>query len=119
MVGLTSIRQRQVATAKPRMFGITFKYYVEDLGRNLIYYYLKNRNFYGIHAERCPTPVFRFKKDESEEAVINQLKGDTHDYEDGEIICWVDSEHNIWDEVRIDCKSLEQVLQCSYIVNIS
>lgn len=96
-----------------------FEYYVEDLGRNLIFYYLEDGNFYGIHAESCPTPVFRFNKDDSEEVVIDQLKGDTHDFEDGEIICWVDSEHNIWDEVRIDGKSLEQVLQRSYIVNIS
>lgn len=96
-----------------------FDYYVEDLGRNMIFYYLDDGCFYGIHAERCPTPVFRFKKDTSEPVVMDQLKGDTHDFEDGEILCWVDDEHDIWNEVKIGGKSLEQVLQRSYIVNIS
>lgn len=96
-----------------------FDYFIEDLGRNMIFYYVKNGNFYGIHAETCPTPVFMFKKDKSERYPINQIDGDTHDYHSGEILYLVPCDESVWDTVRIDGKPLEEVLQNSYIVNIS
>lgn len=96
-----------------------FEYFVEKMGRNLIFFYVKDGNFYGIHSERCPTPVFIFKKDINEEYIIDQLDGDTHDYDEGEILYMVPCEQKIWDVVKIDGKPLEEVLQDSYIVNIS
>lgn len=96
-----------------------FEYYVENLRRNLIFYYVKNGNFYGIHSENCPTPVFIFKKDTSEKYPMDQLVGDTHDYPDGEILYEVPCDQKIWDTVKIDGKSLEEVLQDSYIVNVN
>lgn len=96
-----------------------FEYFVEELQRNLIFYYVKDGNFYGIHSENCPTPVFIFKKDESEDYIFDQLVGDTHDYDKGEILYMVPCDEKIWDVVKIDGKPLEEVLQDSYIVNIS
>lgn len=96
-----------------------FDYFVEELQRNLIFYYVKDGNFYGIHSENCPTPVFIFKKDESEDYIFDQLVGDTHDYDEGEILYMVPCNEKIWDVVKIDGKSLEEVLENSYIVNIS
>lgn len=96
-----------------------FEYYVEEQRRNLIFYYVKDGNFYGIHSEDCPTPVFIFKKDQSEKYPIDQLVGDTHDYAEGEILYNIPCDQKVWDAVKIDGKSLEEVLQDSYIVNIS
>lgn len=96
-----------------------FEYYVEELQRNVIFFYTKDLCFYGIHSENCPTPVFKFKKDESEKYLIDQIDGDTHDYDEGEILYMVPCDQKIWDVVKIDGKSLEEVLQDSYIVNIS
>lgn len=96
-----------------------FEYFVEELQRNLIFYYVKDGNFYGIHSENCPTPVFIFKKDKSEDFIFDQLVGDTHDYDEGEILYMVPCDEKIWDVVKIDEKSLEEVLENSYIVNIS
>ena len=97
-----------------------FESYVEDWGRNLVFYYLDDGHFYGIHSEECPTPVFRFKKDLSEPFVYDQLGyGDTHNYENEEILYMVPCDQKIWDVVKIDDKSLEEVLQNSYIVNIN
>lgn len=45
--------------------------------------------------------------------------GDTHDYADGEILFNVPCDQKVWDIVKIDGKSLEEVFQDSYIVNIS
>ncbi len=96
-----------------------FEYYVQDCGFNIVFFYLGDNCFYGIHTEICPTPVFRFKKEEAE-CLYDQLGNqDTHDYDDGEILYNVPCDQKIWDVVRIDGKSLEEVLQNSYIVNIS
>lgn len=96
-----------------------FNFFVEDCGRNMVFYYLGDGNFYGIHAEICPTPVFRFKKVPADFIYDELGEQDTHDYSDGDVLFWVDCNRDIWDEVRIDGKSLEDVLQNSYIVNIS
>lgn len=96
-----------------------FEYYVEDGGFNIVFFYLGDGRFYGIHAEECPTPVFRFKKEEAEYLYDQLGNQDTHDYDDGEILYNVPCDKKIWNVVRIDGKSLEEVLQNSYIVNIS
>lgn len=96
-----------------------FNYFIVECGFNMIFYYLDDGNFYGIHTEISPTPVFRFKKIEAlyeDDKIGGQ---DTHDYYKGDILYWVDDQHNIWDIVKIDGKSLEEVIQHSYIVNIS
>lgn len=96
-----------------------FNTYVAVCHFNVIFYYVEDGNFYGIHAEICPTPIFRFKK-EPREFIYDELGyQDTHDYQDGEILYWIDNYSKIWDVVKIDGKSLEEVLQDSYIVNIS
>lgn len=96
-----------------------FNTYVNECHFNIIFYYVKDGNFYGIHAEECPTPVFRFKK-EVGQYIYDQLGDqDTHDYSDGEILYNVPCDQKIWDVVRIDGKPLEEVLQDSYIVNIN
>lgn len=97
-----------------------FETYIDDLGMNIVFFYLRDRNFYGIHSEECPTPIFRFKKDLSKPFIYDQLgDGDTHNYEEEEILYMIPCDQKIWDVVKIDGKSLEEVLQNSYIVNIS
>lgn len=96
-----------------------FNTYVAECHFNVIIYYVKDNNFYGIHAEICPTPIFRFKK-EPRKFIYDELGDqDTHDYQDGEILYWIDNYSEIWDIVKIDEKHLEEVLEDSYIVNIS
>ena len=96
-----------------------FNTYVEECHFNMIFYYVEDGNFYGIHSEICPTPVFRFKK-ESGKYIYDQLGNqDTHDYRDGELLFLVPEDKEVWDVVSINGKSLEEVIQNSYIVNIS
>jgi hypothetical protein len=96
-----------------------FKTYVEDGHFNMIFYYVEDGNFYGIHSENCPIPVFRFKK-ETGKYIYDQLGDqDTHDYDDGEVLYMISENESVWETVKIGDKSLEEVLQRSYIVNIS
>ncbi len=116
-IGWREIEKREARSSVSKKI---FNYYIEDLGRNMMFYYLGDGNFYGIHSEMCPTPVFRFKKVPDAKYIYLELGDqDTHDFRDGEILCWVDENHLVWDEVKIDGKSLEEVLQNSYIVNIN
>ena len=96
-----------------------FQTYVEEGGFNMIFYYVRDENFYGIHAENCPIPVFRFKKELSTYPIYAIEDQDTHDYYSGDILYMIPCDESVWDTVKIDGRSLEEVLQESYIVNIS
>ena len=96
-----------------------FNTYVQIGHFNMIFYYVEDGNFYGIHAENCPIPVFKFKKDDDRYPIYQIENQDTHDYKDGEILYMIPCDESVWDTVKIDGKSLEEVLQNSYIVNIS
>lgn len=96
-----------------------FNTYVQEGHFNMIFYYAKDDNFYGIHAEDCPIPVFRFKKEKALHKIYEIENQDTHDYQDGDLLYMIPCDESVWDTVKIDGKSLEEVLQDSYIVNIS
>lgn len=96
-----------------------FNTYVEIGHFNMIFYYVEDGNFYGIHAENCPMPVFRFKKEAGRFPIYQIGDQDTHNYADGEILYMIPSGESVWETVIIGGKSLEEVLQHSYIVNIS
>lgn len=94
-------------------------FYVEECHFNIIFFYTCDGNFYGIHSESCPIPIFRFKKDAARYKIYEIENQDTHDYEKGDILYYVTCGQELWDTVIIDGRSLEEVLQDSYIVNIS
>jgi len=94
-----------------------FRDQVEDVGLNLGFYYVDNDTFYGIHRERYPIECKILPRDLSEEHIGWQCDGDTHP--DGEVIASFDDEHDIWDNLKIDGKSLEEVLARSYIMFLS
>lgn len=96
-----------------------FEYYIQECRMNMIFYYLADKCFYGIHAEIYPTPVFRFKKRQALYQYDQLDDQDTHDYVKGDILYNIPSSQIIWDVVKINGKSLEEVLQNSYIVNIN
>ncbi|MCM1223837.1 MAG: hypothetical protein NC548_56235 [Lachnospiraceae bacterium] len=97
-----------------------FNFYVEEARLNMVFYYLGDGNFYGIHSELAPAPVFRFKKMPNAKSIYGELgMQDTHDFRDGEILYWVNLDQRFWDVVKIGGKDMEEVIENSYIVNIS
>ncbi len=96
-----------------------FDTYIEVCHFNLIFYYVEDGNFYGIHGENCPRPVFRFRIDPHIYPIYQIEDQDTHNYTANEILYMVPCSENIWDSVRINGKPLEEVIPRSYIVNIS
>ncbi len=96
-----------------------FQTYVEIGHFNMIFYYVEDGNFYGFHAENCPIPVFRLKKEANRYPIYQIESQDTHDYMNGELLYMIPCDDSVWDTVKINGKSLEEVLKHFYIVNIS
>ena len=94
-----------------------YDFFVTDMGLNLGFYYIDDDTFYGIHRERYPIQVKILPRNRSEKFVGWQCEADTHD--DGEVIASFDDENDIWDNLRINGKTLEEVLERSYIMAIN
>lgn len=94
-----------------------FNFYYE-MCFNIVFYYVKDGCFYGIHSEITPTPVFRFKQNLEKEIVKFQIEGDTHDYMDGEILYMLEDGQSAWDTIKIGGASMEEIIQNSFIVSI-
>lgn len=93
-----------------------FNNYIEDMGMNIVFYYVDDNNWYGIHNEMCPMPFFRFKRKEGILHPSEQLPCDTHYFKENEILEWIDCDESAWDVIKVNVKSLEDVLQRSYIL---
>ena len=107
--------RREANTAVSREL---FEYYVVRVGLNLGFYYMDDDNFYGIHSELIPTDVKRFPQDRSEKYIGWRCECDTH--RDGEVIYSFDEpDMRMWDEIRINGKSLEEVIERSYILALN
>ena len=94
-----------------------FRYHVEEVGLNLSFYYIDGDTFYGIHTERYPIEVKILPRNRSMKYIGFQCPGNTHP--DGEVIASFNSEHDIWDNLHIDGKSLEKILERSYIIGLN
>ena len=91
-----------------------FEFEVVEVGWNMSFYYLDNDTFYGIHSECIPTEVKILPRDRTIPYLNSQCECDTH--VDGEVIASFDDPHDIWDNLKIDGKSLEEVLERSVII---
>lgn len=95
-----------------------FEFEVVTVGLNLAFYYVDNDTFYGIHTECIPIEVKILPRDRDASPYINaQCKGDTH--ADCEVIFMCDERSQLWSGVKIDGKSLEDVLSRSYIITMN
>lgn len=93
-----------------------FNYYIDDMCANLIFYYVEDGCWYGIHNEVRPMPFFRFKPKEGILYPSRQLPCDTHLFRENEILQWIECGECAWDEIKLQGKSIEEVLQKSYIL---
>ena len=91
-----------------------FEFQVVEVGWNMSLYYVDNDTFYGIHRECIPTEVKILPRDRTKPNINFQCKCDTH--MDGEVIASFDDPHDIWDNLKINGKSLEEVIERSFIV---
>jgi len=94
-----------------------FEYEVVQVGLNLSFYYLDNDTFYGIHTERTPIEFKVLPRDLSELYIGWQCEGNTHD--DGKVLYSFERAEDIWDTVKINGKTLEEVIERSLILGLN
>ena len=94
-----------------------YDFYVTRAGLKLGFYYLDDDNFYGIDVEVWPYKVYRLPRDLSVKHLGYQSPVDN--FCDGEEVASFDDVNDIWDNLRIHGKTLEEVLERSYIMAIN
>lgn len=93
-----------------------FDYYMR-IGANIVFYYVDDGRFYGIHTERYPkVPFFIFKDVDPDEHIIYwHATHNTHDWWDGTVLLWFKEGEELWSGIAINGHTLEEVLERSYI----
>ena len=110
--------KREKTEARSLVSKEIFDFEVVLVGLSLAFYYVDDDRFYGIHNESIPIKVKILPRDTPDSPYINsQCTGDTH--VDGEVIFSCRDPNELWDGVRIDGKSLEEVLSRSYIITLN
>ena len=92
-----------------------FKYYIIEIGFNFAFYYVDDDTFYGIHTECIPTEVKILPQNKNEKYLGERCTYDTHD--NGEVLySFEEPDMRMWNEIRINGKSLEEVIERSLIL---
>ena len=87
------------------------------IGLNLAFYYIDNDTCYGLHTESLPIEFKILPMDKSQKNTCWQCEFDTHD--NGEVLFSFDElSMKIWDTIRIDGKTLGEVLERSIIMTL-
>lgn len=99
-----------------------FRYYVDTVGLNIAFYWLKDRNFYTIETELMPVEVRRIYANPNWDGKTEFNKAGEDGVPDtssaGEILATFDDETRIWDELKIDGVGIGDVLKESVIVKM-
>lgn len=98
-----------------------FYYYIVEVGLNMLFYYVDDGWFYTIETEKEPNiEVRRIYKDPNwdGEYLTYSVEDGVMTCSDGEILYILHRREDIWDTVKINGKSLEEVLARSVIMDL-
>lgn len=95
-----------------------FRYHVEEIGLSLGFYYPPTDTFYAIFNEVRPVEVYTMPRDRRRSDFIGwQCECDLH--EEDQLIATFDDISEVWDNLKIDGKDFEEVINHSYIVALN
>lgn len=99
-----------------------FRYWVEEVGLNILFYWLEDQNFYAIKTEDTPIEVVRIYPNPNWDGKCELTKagsdvGPTTESE-GEIIQTYEDPSEIWSNLSISGVSLEKILERSVIIDM-
>jgi len=98
-----------------------FRYVVEIVGFNMLFYWLKDKHFYTIVTERLPIEVRRLDANPQWDGKYEYNKagiGGPNTESPGEVIALFDGAVDIWDQLKIDGHPIGMVLKESYIMTL-
>lgn len=94
-----------------------FEFEIVQIGLNLAFYYVDNDTCYGLHTESLPVEFKILPMDKTKKKTCWQCEFDTHDA--GNILYSFDElSMTIWDTIKIEGKSLGEVLERSVIMTL-
>ena len=94
-----------------------FVYHLDDLHYDLSFFNLEDENFYFIASLENPMRVVKLPKQEERSRFV-YWQCDHEEYEDGELLCTYPSAEAIWRYLRINGKSLEEILPKAYVLKL-
>ena len=97
-----------------------FRYYIEEVGLNMSFYWMEFNELYIIRTEEYPTPVIRCSIDPNWDGVyeLHKFSGWGATYGTGEVLCEFEDVSKIWDELTINGKHLSEILPNSVILEM-
>lgn len=99
-----------------------FRYWVEDVGLNILFYWLEDKNFYSLKTEKSPIELVRIKLNHKWDGECELTKAGS-DYgpttvSEGTVIQTFDNPTEIWSNLKINGITLEKVLEQSAIIEM-
>ena len=99
-----------------------FRYVVEVVGFNILFYWLEDRNFYTIETEKTPIEVRRIYPNPNWDGKYEYQKagmeGFPHTSSQGEILATFDNPTRLWDNLKINGVCIGEVLDKSFIASL-
>lgn len=99
-----------------------FRYIVEIVGLNILFYYLQDRQFYTIETEKQPIEVRRIYPNPNWDGKyeINKAgkNGNPYTNSDGKVLATFDDPTKIWNNLKIDGVAIGDVIDNSFIVEM-
>lgn len=99
-----------------------FRYWVEDVGLNILFYWVEDGNFYSIETEKFPVEVRRINLNPNWDGECELTKAGSDlgptTASNGEILQTFEDPTEIWSNLTIDGISLEKVLERSVIIEM-
>lgn len=107
---------------RTKLLAINFRYFVEIVGLNILFYYPKDRNFYTIETEKTPIEVRRIylnpNWDGQHEINRGGLDGQPRSCSDGELLATFDDPTQVWNGLKIDGIPIGDILDQSFIIEM-
>ena len=99
-----------------------FRYVIEEVGLNLLFYWVEDRNFYTIETEKTPIEVRRIYPNPNWDGKCEFFKAEENGYgpstcSAGEVLASFEDETCIWDELYINGIHIDKVLERSAIID--
>lgn len=95
-----------------------FECEVVRIGWNLTIYYVDNDTFYQIFGECSPIVMIEPPRDRTKPHILWQTEPCVTPFE-GKHIKTFGRDEDVWDELRIDDKSFDDIIERSYIVELN
>lgn len=118
-LGWSKTIQEDAQTDNPEMI---FRYVVEIVGLNILFYWLKDRNWYTIETEKSPIEVRRIYTNPNWDGKYEYLKAGKEGFpqtcSEGEVLATFDAPIEIWNNLKIDNEPIGEILKNSVISDL-